>query len=69
MMRAVLLQLDPLPLWWATLLTLSSLAWYHPEAWTGALLRDRARTAVPIEEALDIGRETLPWLLLGVLRP
>jgi hypothetical protein len=61
--------LDHLPLWWATLLALSSLARYHPEAWTAALLRDNARTAVPIEEALDIGREMLPWLLLGVLGP
>ena len=51
------------------MLTLSSLARYHPEAWTAALMRDKARTAMPIEEALDIGREMLPWLLLGVLRP
>lgn len=59
--------LDYLPLWWAILLTLSSLARYHPEAWSAALMRDRAHTAVPIEEALDIAREMLPWLLLGVL--
>ncbi len=61
--------LDYLPLWWAILLTLSSLARYHPEAWTAALMRDRARTAVPIEEALGVGREMLPWLLLGALEP
>ena len=60
--------LEYLPLWWATLLALSSLARYHPEAWNVALVRDRSRTAVPIEDALDIGREMLPWLLLGVLQ-
>ena len=59
--------LEPLPLWWATLLALSSLARYHPEAWSAALARDRSQAAVPIEETLDIGREMLPWLLLGTL--
>jgi hypothetical protein len=56
-----------LPLWWATLLALSSLARHHPESW-GALVRDRSRIAIPIEEALDVAREMLPWLLLGALR-
>jgi hypothetical protein len=60
--------LAPLPLWWATLLALSSLARYHPEEWSAGLARDRSQAAVPIEEALDIGREMLPWLLLGVLQ-
>lgn len=60
--------LDPLPLWWATLLALSSIARYHPEAWSAALARDRSRAAVPIEDALDIARELLPWLLLGLLQ-
>ena len=61
--------LEYLPLWWATLLAVSSLARYHPEAWSAALDRDKSREAVPIEEALDIGREMLPWLLLGLLEP
>ena len=59
--------LDILPLWWATLLALSSLARYHPEAWRGVLTRDRSPEAVPVEDALQIGREILPWLLIGVL--
>ena len=59
--------LDVLPLWWATLLALSSLARYHPEAWRGVLMRDRSPEAVPVEDALQIGREILPWLLIGVL--
>jgi hypothetical protein len=60
--------LEPLPLWWATLLALSSIARYHPEEWSAALARDKSQAAVPIEEALGIGRELLPWLLLGLLR-
>jgi hypothetical protein len=63
---------DTLPglgLWWATLLALSSLARYHPEQWSDTLNRDKAATAIPIEEALNIGREILPWLLLGTLSP
>ncbi|HEY1688793.1 MAG TPA: hypothetical protein VGF95_07990 [Solirubrobacteraceae bacterium] len=59
--------LPALALWWATLLTLSSLARYHPEQWNDALDRDKAVTAVPIEEALNIGREMLPWLLITAL--
>jgi hypothetical protein len=61
--------LPGLGIWWATLITLSSLARYHPEQWTDALNRDTAVTAIPIEDALDIGREILPWLLLGILSP
>jgi hypothetical protein len=61
--------LPGLPLWWATLLALSSLARYHPEQWGDALNRDKATTAIPIEEALNIGREVLPWLLLATLSP
>jgi hypothetical protein len=60
--------LEPLSLWWATFLALSSIARYHPEAWNAALVRDKSQAAVPIEEALDIGRELLPWLLLGLLQ-
>lgn len=61
--------LPSLALWWATLLTLSSLARYHPEQWSDALDRDKAVTAVPIEEALNVGREMLPWLLIRALAP
>jgi hypothetical protein len=61
--------LPDLAIWWATLIALSSLARYHPEQWTDALNRDTAITAIPIEDALDIGREILPWLLLGILSP
>jgi hypothetical protein len=59
--------LSALGLWWVTLLALSSLARYHPEKWTCALDRDKSQTAIPIEEALSVGREMLPWLLLHVL--
>ena len=59
--------LPSLALWWATLLTLSSLARYHPEQWNDALDRDKAVTAIPIEEALHVGREMLPWLLVKAL--
>ena len=58
-----------LSLWWASLLTLSSLARYYPEQWADALDRDRSRTAIPIEEALEIGREILPWMLFHALSP
>ncbi|HTX31822.1 MAG TPA: hypothetical protein VMD09_10575 [Solirubrobacteraceae bacterium] len=57
-----------LPLWWATLLVLSSIARYHPAEWSAALARDRSRAAIPIEDGLDIAREMLPWLLLGLLQ-
>jgi hypothetical protein len=60
--------LEPLPLWWATLLALSSIARYHPETWTAALARDKSKSAMPIEDALDIGHELLPWLLLDLLQ-
>lgn len=59
--------LHPLALWWATLLTLSSLARYHPEEWRAALVRDRSAVAVPLEEGLDVARELLPWLILHAL--
>jgi hypothetical protein len=44
-------------------LALSSIARYHPEEWSVPLARDKSQAAVPIEEALDIDRELLPWLL------
>ncbi|MCW3027163.1 MAG: hypothetical protein JWN81_374 [Solirubrobacterales bacterium] len=59
--------LPQLSIWWATLLTLSSLARYYPERWGDALDRDRSPTAVPIEEALEVGRELLPWMLVHAL--
>jgi len=61
--------LPHLAVWWAILLALSSLARYHPERWSDALNRDRSVTAIPIEEALEIGRELLPWVLLHAMRP
>lgn len=59
--------LPPLSIWWAILLTLSSLARYHPEQWNDALDRDKSLTAIPIEEALEIGREILPWMFVHAL--
>lgn len=59
--------LAPLPLWWATLLTLSSIARYSPDRWMAALARDRSVCAVPIEEALKNAHELLPHMLLAAL--
>jgi hypothetical protein len=59
--------LHPLAQWWAVLLGLSSLARYHPERWGDALARDKSAAAIPIEEALDIGRDVLPGMLLDAI--
>lgn len=59
--------LPPLALWWATLLALSSIARYQPEAWHDALARDRSKSAIAIEQALEVSRELLPWMLLSAL--
>jgi hypothetical protein len=59
--------LDFLPLWWATLLALSSIARYSPDRWMAALARDRSICAVPIEEALKNAHELLPHMLLAAL--
>lgn len=61
-------ELHPLATWWALLLTLSSLAKYHPDAWRKALDRDASRPAVAIEEGLELARELLPWMVLKALR-
>ena len=45
-----------LPLFWATLLALSSLARYSPDRWTAALARDRSKLAIPLEEAREHAR-------------
>lgn len=60
--------LAPLALWWTALLALSSLARYEPDAWLAALARDESLLAIPIEEALAIALEMLPWLVLHELQ-
>lgn len=60
--------LTPLASWWIALLALSSLARYEPDKWLAALDRDQSVTALPIEEALDIAAEMLPWYVLHALR-
>jgi hypothetical protein len=59
--------LGVLALWWATLLALSSVARYSPDRWAAALARDRSVAAIPVEEALQVAQEILPYVLLGVL--
>jgi hypothetical protein len=60
--------LRPLALWWIILLALSSVARYEPDLWLAALERDRSLVAIPVEEALAIAREMLPWFILHALR-
>jgi hypothetical protein len=60
--------LAPLASWWILLLALSSVARYEPDAWLAALSRDDSLLAIPIEEALDIALEMLPWFVLHALR-
>jgi hypothetical protein len=59
--------LRPLALWWLVLLGLSSVARYAPDRWLRALDRDTSVMAIPIEEALGIAAEMLPWLLFDAL--
>jgi hypothetical protein len=61
--------LPSLALWWATLLTLSSLSRYHPEQWNDALDRDKAVTAVPDQGSIECRARELPWLLIKALWP
>ena len=55
--------LDPIAAMYASLLGLSSLARYHPDAWQAALNRDLAETAITIETAIDLARELLPYIV------
>jgi hypothetical protein len=54
---------SPLMTWWAVLLTLSSLARYHPTAWTHALEKNRSPVAVVLERTIDIALEAVPHLV------
>jgi hypothetical protein len=60
--------LKPLAAWWVILLALSSVARYEPDLWLAALARDQSVLAIPIEEALAVAREMLPWFILHALR-
>jgi hypothetical protein len=53
--------IHPVAAMYATWLALSSLARYHPDDWQRALDRDRAATAIAIEEAIDLTLELLPY--------
>lgn len=59
--------LGVVPNWWAFLLALSSLARYHPAAWTRALAVDRSPLAVPLERALQFAADLLPALVFEAL--
>lgn len=58
----------PLPLWWAVLLVLSSLARYHPDAWVRLLDIDRHDEASAVEQLLAAATTEVPKLALDVLR-
>jgi YaaC-like protein len=57
----------PLLLWWALLLGLSSLARYHPAAWTAAIDLDASDLAVSLERVLDVAKERVPARILQSL--
>lgn len=59
---------SPLMLWWALLLGLSSLARYHPAAWTRAVDVDSSVLAVPLQQVLDMAAERVPARILTSLR-
>lgn len=52
---------------YACLLALSSLARYEPDAWSRALDRDKAETAIAIEDAIDFSLELLPFIVKELL--
>jgi hypothetical protein len=53
--------------WWMLLLAMSSLARYEPDRWMKALDRDSSPMAIPIEKAIALAHEILPWLVLYAL--
>ena len=58
---------NPLLVWWALLIALSSVARYHPAEWTAALNVDAAETAVELEEGIAIAQRRLPEMLAEAL--
>lgn len=59
---------SPFMTWWAVLFALSSLARYHPVAWTKALAVDRSPIAVVLERILALAHEAVPHLVFEALR-
>jgi hypothetical protein len=59
--------LSPLMLWWVLLFGLSMVARHDPEVWTATIDVNRARQAVPLENALDDAVEVIPQLILEAL--
>lgn len=59
--------LPPFLLWWILLYGFSMLARYEPRRWRELLDVDASRWAVAVENALDVGIEALPGLLLDAL--
>jgi hypothetical protein len=53
---------------WALLLGLSSLARYHPVAWTRAVDLDVSTLAVPLQQILDVAAVKIPQRVLTALR-
>lgn len=63
-----LLTPSPLMTWWAILFALSSMARYHPVAWTNALSVDKSPIAVVLERILSLAHEAVPHLVFEALR-
>jgi hypothetical protein len=59
----------PLMAWWAVLFTLSTLARYHPAAWTAITDVDRSQHAVPLEYLLTVAQASVPDMLWRTLSP
>lgn len=60
---------ERLLVWWALLLTLSSLARYYPAEWVAALDVDRSTLAVDLEETLRVAEDEVPTLIARALGP
>ncbi|MEA2642730.1 MAG: hypothetical protein QOF51_4124 [Chloroflexota bacterium] len=59
---------QPLMLWWALLLGLSSIARYEPAAWTAAIDPSSSVLAVGLERVLNLAEAHMPARVLAALR-
>jgi hypothetical protein len=59
---------SPLMLWWALLLSLSSLARYYPAVWVRTIDLDQSVLASPLHQVLDVAADRVPARVLDALR-
>jgi hypothetical protein len=59
---------SPLMLWWALLLSLSSLARYYPAVWVRTIDLDQSVLASPLRQVLDVAADRVPARVLDALR-